>query len=157
MKPRSAGHLYVGHHRTRPRMAFRDLSLLFGLLCFCQVSASQETLSRWKETTDRAYAVQDAAETYVKGLKLDGIAGRSALNKLLGDGFMCGLTSVRKNDPPLLFCTKSSPPIPDCAALDMYLFLSWKGEDKNFQTLVAELDTANIKSTEPVCRLRLKK
>lgn len=138
-------------------MAIKHALVLFSLLSLAQVSSAEEPFSRWKESTDRAYAVQDAAEEYVKTLKLEETRGRSALDKLLGDGFMCGFTIVRKNVPPAIFCTRSKPPIRDCVVLDLYVFLDWKGEEFNFEKLVLDLDNTSVKGIEPVCKLPFKK
>ncbi|MDO8787027.1 MAG: hypothetical protein Q7J42_03000 [Sulfuritalea sp.] len=133
---------------------------LFSVLFFlAQASAADETFSRWKgkEMIDRAYAVQDAARAYVKEMELEGSRGRSALDRMIGDGFMCGFTIVRKDDPPLIFCTKSKPAIHDCAVLDVYLFFAWKGNERKFEKLVAELENTMVNGIEPVCKLPVRK
>ncbi|MDQ5915477.1 MAG: hypothetical protein QG584_1368 [Pseudomonadota bacterium] len=138
-------------------IAFRKASVIASLLCLAPLSVLADSVWPTQEATDRAYAVQDAAEVYAKNLRLDGVVGRSALDKLLGEGFMCGFTAIKKDAPPLIFCTKSRPPIPDCVVLDLYVFLNWTQQDRAFEKLVTELDKVNVNGIEPACKLPFKK
>lgn len=129
---------------------------LLGLVLLLSFSASAGPIGKTQEAIDRTYAVQAAAETHVKRLALEGARGRSTLDKLLGEGFMCGFEKVRKNDRPLLFCTKSAPSVPDCAVLELYVFLDWNWRQQTLEQLVPELEKAKVTGVEPICKLPFK-
>ncbi len=147
----------MNQYTERNVMAFHKVLFIICLLCIAPLAVLADSVLPTQETTDRAYAVQDAAEAYAKSLRLEGVVGRSALDKLLGEGFMCGFTIVKKDAPPLIFCTKSRPPIPDCVALDLYVFLDWTRQDRAFEKLITELEKVNVNGIEPICKLPFKK